>query len=113
MNTGLQGKIAMVSGASKGIGQAIIGAPHGILVTGVNPGAIRTERWDGMLVKWGAAKGVTPQVAEQELLRGVPLQRAGTSDEVANLVVFLASELSSYITGPTIAVDGGMIRSIF
>ena len=89
------------------------GAPHGILVTGVNPGGIRTERWDAMLDKWGAAKGVTPREAEREILRGVPLKRPGTADEVANLVVFLASELSTYITGTTIAIDGGMTRTIF
>ncbi len=89
------------------------GAPHGILVTGVNPGATKTERWDTMLAKWGAAKGVTPAQAEREILDGVPLKRAGTVDEVANLVVFLASDLSSYITGTTVNVDGGMARMIF
>ena len=89
------------------------GAPHGILVTGVNPGPIRTERWDGMLAKWGAAKSVSPADAERAILSGVPLRRPGTSQEVANLVVFLASELSAYITGTTIAVDGGMTRTIF
>ena len=89
------------------------GAPHGILVTGVNPGATKTERWDTMLGKWGAAKGVTPGQAEREILDGVPLKRAGTVDEVANLVVFLASDLSSYITGTTVNVDGGMARMIF
>jgi NAD(P)-dependent dehydrogenase (short-subunit alcohol dehydrogenase family) len=89
------------------------GAPHGILVTGVNPGPIRTERWDGMLVKWSAAKGMTTEEAERDILRGVPLQRAGTAEEVANVVVFLASELSGYVTGTTIAVDGGMTRTIF
>jgi len=88
------------------------GAPHGILVTGVNPGATKTERWDTMLTKWGAAKSVTPAQAEREILHGVPLKRAGTVDEVANLVVFLASELSSYITGTTINIDGGMTRTI-
>ena len=88
------------------------GAPHGILVTGVNPGGIRTERWDAMLAKWGAAKGITAREAEREILRGVPLKRPGTADEVANLVVFLASELSTYITGTTIAIDGGMTRTI-
>ena len=88
------------------------GAPHGILVTGVNPGGIRTERWDTMLAKWGAAKGVTAGEAEREIVRGVPLRRPGTADEVANLVVFLASELSTYITGTTIAIDGGMTRTI-
>ena len=89
------------------------GAPHGILVTGVNPGATKTERWDTMLAKWGAAKGVTPGQAEREILDGVPLKRAGTVDEVANLVVFLTSDLSSYITGTTVNVDGGMARMIF
>lgn len=89
------------------------GAPHGILVTGVNPGPIRTERWEGILVRWGAAKGVTPLEAERQILNGVPLKRPGTADEVANLVVFLASELSTYITGTTIAIDGGLTRTIF
>ena len=89
------------------------GAPHGILVTGVNPGPIRTERWEGILVRWGAAKGIPPHEAEREILQTVPLKRPGTADEVANLVVFLASELSTYITGTTIAVDGGLTRTIF
>jgi NAD(P)-dependent dehydrogenase (short-subunit alcohol dehydrogenase family) len=89
------------------------GAPHAILVTGVNPGPIRTERWDGIIVKWGAAKGVTPEEAERDILRSVPLRRPGTADEVANLVAFLASDLSTYITGTTIAIDGGMTRTIF
>ncbi len=88
------------------------GAPYGILVTGVNPGPIRTERWDGLLVKWGEAKRVSPKEAEAELLKDVPLGRAGTPEEVANLVVFLASELSTYITGTVIAIDGGLTRTI-
>ena len=94
-------------------GLADEGAPHGILVTGVNPGGIRTERWDGMLAKWSAAKSVTPEAAERQIMQGVPLRRPGTPEEVANLVVFLASELSTYITGTTIAIDGGMTRTIF
>ncbi|MFQ5896983.1 MAG: SDR family oxidoreductase [Candidatus Methylomirabilia bacterium] len=50
--------------------------------------------------------------AEGELLRDVPLRRAGLLEGVANLVVFLASELSTYITGTTIAIDGGTTRTI-
>ena len=88
------------------------GAPYGILVTGVNPGPIRTERWDGMIAKWGAAKGIAPADAERDILKSVPLRRPGTSDEVANVVVFLASELSTYVTGTTIPIDGGMTRTI-
>lgn len=89
------------------------GAPHRILVTGVNPGGIRTERWDVMLAKWGTTKGVTPEEAERQIMSGVPLKRPGTPEEVAHLVVFLASDLSTYITGTTIAIDGGMTRTIF
>jgi 3-oxoacyl-[acyl-carrier protein] reductase len=89
------------------------GAPHGILVTGVNPGATKTERWDTMLGRWGEAKNIPPQEAEREILAGVPLRRAGTPQEIANLVVFLASDLASYMTGTTINVDGGMARMVF
>jgi 3-oxoacyl-[acyl-carrier protein] reductase len=89
------------------------GAPHNILVNGVNPGATRTERWDTMLAKWGAAKNITPADAEREILAGVPLKRPGTSEEIANVVVFLASDLASYLSGTTINVDGGMARMVF
>ena len=88
------------------------GAPQGILVNGVNPGPIATERWENMITKWGEAKGVSPTQVETELLAEVPLKRAGTPDEVANAVVFLASPLASYITGVTLAVDDGMTRTI-
>jgi len=88
------------------------GAPHGILVTGVSPGPVRTERWDGLLVEWGRAGGITPAEAERERVRDIPLRRVGEPEEVANVVVFMASGLSSYITGTVIAVDGGMIRTV-
>ena len=88
------------------------GAPHGILVTGVSPGPIRTDRWEGLIVEWGRAGGITPEEAERGRVMDIPLRRVGEPEEVANLVVFLASQLSSYITGTVIAVDGGMIRTI-
>ena len=89
------------------------GAPHGIRVNGVNPGPIRTDRWDGMVARWAETKRLPPEAIEAELLADVPLKRPGTPEEVANLVVFLASDLASYITGVTVAIDGGMTRTIF
>ena len=45
-----------------------------------------------------------------ELLSGIPLGRMGKPEDVANMAIFLASEDSSYVTGSTFFVDGGMIR---
>src|SRR5919108_3924149 len=50
--------------------------------------------------------------ATEERLRSVPLQRYGTSDEIAATIAFLASEGAAYITGQNIRVDGGITRSI-
>lgn len=78
---------------------AIEFAAYGITVNGVEPGNILTE-------------GVT-QHRSAEFLRGmeeaVPLGRLGTPRDVANAVLFLASDDASYITGTTIIVDGGQI----
>jgi 3-oxoacyl-[acyl-carrier protein] reductase len=45
-------------------------------------------------------------------LSDIPLQRFGTPEDIANMVAFLVSERSSYVTGAAIPVDGGVIRSI-
>ena len=50
-----------------------------------------------------------PEETVQEWRESIPLKRGGTPQDVANLCLFLASDLSAYITGQTINVDGGMI----
>jgi 3-oxoacyl-[acyl-carrier protein] reductase len=76
---------------------ALEAAPHGITVNGVEPGNILTE---GLRTERSPAF-----VAEME--RSVPLGRLGTPEDVANAVLFLASDEAAYITGTTIVVDGG------
>ena len=44
----------------------------------------------------------------EEMLKSIPLKRMGTGEDIANTVVFLASDMASYITGQVICVDGGM-----
>jgi len=75
-------------------------ASHGIRVNAVGPGSIDTE----ML----AAVNASPEAMATVMSR-TPLQRLGEPSEIADVVAFLCSEKSSYITGETIYVDGGRL----
>ena len=86
--------------------------PFGITVNNIAPGRIETERIRDLDRARAAALGTTEEEARKAMIAQVPLGRYGTPEEVANLAVFLASEKASYITGTTIQVDGGLIRSI-
>ena len=78
----------------------------GVRVVGVNPGAIETDR---QVVRWRARAEKELGSADRwrELTKGFPFGRLGTVNEVANMVVFLCSDLSSYTSGTVITVDGG------
>ncbi len=88
-------------------------AQYNVLVNNVCPGYTRTARLDELAGNLAKAERVTPQVIHQRWADQIPLKRLGRPEEFANLVVFLASELASYITGQTIAVDGGFIRGVY
>ncbi|MCA8932430.1 MAG: SDR family oxidoreductase, partial [Rhodospirillaceae bacterium] len=74
-------------------------APHRIRVNSVSPGAIRTPI---NTEAWG-----TPE-AYEALMRLIPYKRIGEPEDIANAVVWLASDESDYVTGTTLYVDGGM-----
>lgn len=88
------------------------GAPHGILVNAINPGAIRTARWQSLMQRQAAERGITVPALEAEQLAHVPLRRGGEPEEIASVAVFLCSAGASYITGTTLQVDGGLARCI-
>ena len=87
-------------------------AGDGILVNNVAPGYLRTERMMEVIGFRSQATGQTPEQAMKALEDSIPMGRIGRPEELANLVVFLASDAASYITGTTVQVDGGVIRSM-
>jgi 3-oxoacyl-[acyl-carrier protein] reductase len=88
------------------------GAPHGILVNAINPGAVRTARWQSLMQRQAAERGISVAALEAEQLAHVPLRRGGEPEEIAAAAVFLCSGAASYITGTTLQVDGGYARCI-
>lgn len=71
-------------------------APYGIRANSVSPGFIATDMWERR-----------DDSVKEKIMSETPLKRQGTPVEVANVVLFLASDMSSYITGQNIVVDGG------
>ncbi len=73
-------------------------ASRGVLVNAVAPGFIDTDMTKAL-----------PESARETLLKLIPLSRLGSPDDVARAVLFLSSDLASYITGQVVVVDGGMV----
>jgi NAD(P)-dependent dehydrogenase (short-subunit alcohol dehydrogenase family) len=116
-----QGSIACMSSVSAQRGGGIFGGPHysaakagvlglakamarelgpdGIRVNCVTPGLIQTDITGGKLT----------DEMRREILKGIPLNRLGNAEDVAGAYLFLASELSAYVTGAVIDVNGGML----
>jgi 3-oxoacyl-[acyl-carrier protein] reductase len=86
--------------------------PKGILINAVNPGPVSTERWDGLEKQMAKDKGITQEQAHALALKSLPLGRICTPQEVADLVVFVASERASYLNGALINVDGGQRKAL-
>jgi len=100
---GIYGNVGQVNYAASKAG--IIGftkslakelASRGITVNAVAPGFIKTDMTASLLEK------------NSDIASKIPMKRLGSPDDVANLIVFLASEKADYITGQVIAIDGGM-----
>jgi meso-butanediol dehydrogenase/(S,S)-butanediol dehydrogenase/diacetyl reductase len=87
-------------------------ATDGITVNAFCPGIIETDMWAYNDQAWGKLLGTyAPGELMKEWVAGIPMKRAGSGEDVAGLVTFLASEDAAYITGQTINVDGGLIMS--
>ena len=85
------GLIAMAKSVAKEMG------PRGIRANAIAPGFIITEMTDAL-----------PDAVKEEYLKLIPLKRGGTVEDIANTALYLASDLSAYVTGQVIPVNGGM-----
>ena len=88
-------------------------ADDNILLNVVAPGRIYTDRLKSGIAHRAQRKGISEEQEVEETTRDIPLKRFGTPDEFADMVVFLASARASYVTGSTIAVDGGVLQSLW
>ncbi|MGO7017436.1 glucose 1-dehydrogenase [Rhizobium leguminosarum] len=87
-------------------------ATEKITVNAFCPGIIETDMWAYNDQAWGKLLGnYAPGELMKEWVEGIPMKRAGSGEDVAGLVTFLASDDAAYITGQTINVDGGLIMS--
>ncbi|MCX6545580.1 MAG: SDR family oxidoreductase [Acidobacteria bacterium] len=97
-----------VAGLSKTLANEL--ARDGILVNCVAPGYTRTDRVIELAEATARREGVTAEAVERRAVSNIPLGRMAEPAEFASVVVFLASERGSYITGSTMLVDGGYVR---
>lgn len=88
-------------------------APFGITVNNILPGYTRTERVEQLNRANAAREGITVEQVQRRIETQIPMGRLGEPRELAALAAFLASERASYITGQSVAVDGGWIRALY
>jgi 3-oxoacyl-[acyl-carrier protein] reductase len=89
-------------------------APNNITVNNVCPGRMLTDRLrHGHMIREKIAHGMSETEALNSIAQNIPMRRLGKPEELGALVAFLASQQAGYITGTTIQIDGGLIRSLY
>lgn len=102
---------AAVTGFAKTLANEV--AAYGVTVNNILPGYTQTERVTQLSESIAKERKITPAEALADWEHQIPMRRLGEPQEFAALAAFLVSERASYITGGSIAVDGGWIASLF
>lgn len=101
---------AAVTGFARTLANEV--AAFGVTVNNIMPGYTRTERVDELSRMMAEKEGITPDDFIARWEKEIPMRRIGEPREFAALAAFLVSERASYITGTSIPVDGGWIKSL-
>ena len=102
---------AGVSAFSKAISIEL--ASHNVMVNTVCPGGVLTERLVGLLEARSAQESVSYEQLLAQSVASIPAGRFAEPEEIANVIVFLASERNRYVTGASIMIDGSLTKGIF
>ncbi len=98
--------LAIVRGLAEEIG------PHGVAINAINPGPVRSARWDNMMQAAARRDGITPAEAQIAFLAKAALRRIATPEEIAAHIAFLGSPRAAHLTGSAVTVDGGSTKTI-
>jgi NAD(P)-dependent dehydrogenase (short-subunit alcohol dehydrogenase family) len=104
---------AALANFSKSLSKEV--APHGIRVTTVSPGPVSTGLWlgtDGVAATVARAVGATPEAVAHQAASGSATGRFTQPEEVADVVLFLASDRAGNLTGADVTIDGGLITTL-
>jgi 3-oxoacyl-[acyl-carrier protein] reductase len=105
-NTIRAGVLGLVKSLSNEFGK------DGITVNNVGPGYTATQRLNGLMEKRAKDLNISIEDYANQMAAEVPLKRLAQPEEVADAIVWLASERASYITGQTLLVDGGLFKGL-
>lgn len=86
--------------------------PKGIRVNGVMPGYIQTGRLEHVIDDAASRRKIGRDQALAEIISQIPMGRLGSTEEMAHVITFLASDRASYVSGATVPVDGAFIKSV-
>ena len=86
-------------------------APHKIWVNAIAPGGIATPGVESIQKNMKLPESVDMQKLLEAFMAKIPMKRMGEPDDIGKVALFLASDMSSYITGTQIIVDGGVLLS--
>ena len=89
------------------VGLARDEARNGVRVLGVSPSPVETTRFQNLLLKHAEDQGIDVGEARRRVLSEIPMGRAATPQEIADVIVFLVSDRAAFMTGTIVAIDGG------